>query len=213
MEAPFPNIRTLDLRSAEPGTDDLVSRMNVFLSGFSWAKQTGNVWVARSIPGVFGLFLVELDAVGADVDRYVWVAVGDIPPAYLSSEYAASPREALEGYLAEMGAWVKAVENGHAVDDRIPVDGAPTQENAEALKSRLLFLESNPTVSELTGGLMRHMARTSRNSERKKTKKSNTLSPVSVEVVQALRQDLERAVTDYYDSLPADDAAEQASWG
>jgi hypothetical protein len=69
-------------------------------------------------------------------------AVGDIPPAYLSSEYARSPKEALEGYLAEMGVWVKAVENGDAVDDLIPVDGAPTMENARALKSRLTFLES-----------------------------------------------------------------------
>jgi hypothetical protein len=116
--------------------------MNVFLSESSWAKQTGNVWVARSIPGVFGLFLVELNAVSANVDRYIWVAVGDIPPAYISTVYAASPKEAIEGYLAEMGAWVKAVEDGDAVDDLIPVNGAPTKENAEALKSRLSFLES-----------------------------------------------------------------------
>jgi len=142
MTTPFPNIRTLDLQSEDPGTDDLVSRMNVFLSEFSWAKQTGNVWVARSIPGVFGLFLVELNAVSASVDPYTWVVVGDIPPAYISTVYAASPKEALKGYLAEMGAWVKAVENDEAVDDLMPVNGAPTKENAEALKLRLSFLES-----------------------------------------------------------------------
>lgn len=119
-----------------------MSRVNAFLGGFSWAKQTGNVWVALSIPGVFGLFLIELDVGSADIDRYVWVAVGDIPPAYISTEHAASPKEALEGYLAEMGAWVEAVVNDQAVDDLIPVNGAPTKENAKALKSRLSFLES-----------------------------------------------------------------------
>lgn len=142
MTTPFPNIRTLNLRSEESGTEDLVSSMDVFLGGFSWARQTGNVWVALAIPGVFGLFLVELDASSADVDRYVWVAVGDIPAAYISTAYATSPREALEGYLAEMSAWAKAVETGEAVDDLIPVNGAPTMENAKALKSRLSFLES-----------------------------------------------------------------------
>jgi hypothetical protein len=91
---------------------------------------------------VFGLFLVELDPGSADVDRYVWVAVGDIPPAYISTECALSPREALEGYLAEMGAWVKAVGNGESVDDLIPVNGAPTIDKATALKSRLSVLES-----------------------------------------------------------------------
>jgi hypothetical protein len=148
MTTPFPNIRPLSIRLEESGTEDLVSSMNAFLGGFSWARQTGNVWVALSIPGVFGLFLGELDTGSADVDRYIWVAVGDIPPAYISTEYAVSPKEALEGYVAEMGAWVKAVENGEAVDDLIPVNGAPTMENAKALKSRLSFLQSEilPTL-------------------------------------------------------------------
>jgi hypothetical protein len=41
-----------------------------------------------------------------------------------------------------MDAWVKAVENGEAVEDLIPVSGAPTPEYAKALKSRLSFLQS-----------------------------------------------------------------------
>ena len=82
------------------------------------------------------------------------------------------------------------------------------------------------------------MAHTSRNLERRKAKKSYTLSPASVAFLEALRKkkgaasassvledilqtvrcvqakkSLERAVADYYDSLPADTAAEQARWG
>ena len=149
MTTPFPNIRALDLRFEEPGTEDLVSKMNAFLGTFSWAKQTGNMWVGLSIPQVIGLYLVELDAVSDDIDRYVWVTVGDIPPAYISSGYAASPRKALQGYLAETEAWVNAVEKGEAIDELIPVNGAPTKDNAKALKSRLSFLEESilPSLS------------------------------------------------------------------
>lgn len=82
------------------------------------------------------------------------------------------------------------------------------------------------------------MAHTSRNLESRKAKKSYTLSPASVAFLETLRKkkgaasassvledilqtvrrvqakkSLERAVADYYDSLPADTAAEQARWG
>jgi hypothetical protein len=97
MNTPFANVRALNFESEEVGTADLVSSMNAYLGGFSWARQTGNVWIGLSIPKVFGLFLVELDPGSADVDQYIWVAVGDIPPAYISTEYATSPKEALDG--------------------------------------------------------------------------------------------------------------------
>lgn len=142
MDIQFPKVRMLNLASEETGTDELVSSMDKFLGGFRWAERTGNVWVGDSIPGVLGLFLVELNPAAEDIDQYIWVIVGDIPPAYISSEFAKSPKEALEGYIAEMAAWVEAVEKGESVDDLIPVSGAPTQANAAALRSRLSFIES-----------------------------------------------------------------------
>jgi hypothetical protein len=142
MDTPFPNVRTLDLASEEPGTGGLVSSMDAFLSGFSWERRTGNVWVGESIPGVFGLFLVELDPASGDIGRYIWVIVGDVPPAYISSEFAKSPKEAVEVYVAEMAAWVEAVEEGEPVDKLIPVNGDPIPANAAALKSRLSFIRT-----------------------------------------------------------------------
>ena len=56
------------------------------------------------------------------------------------------------------------------------------------------------------------MGHTTRNFDRRKAK-SYTLSPASVAFPEALRKNLERAVADYYNSLPADNAAEQARWG
>jgi hypothetical protein len=87
-----------------------------------------------------GIFLVELDLRGRDIDQYIWVVVGDLPPAYLSSVYAKSPWDALDGYLGEMKAWADAVENGESTDDLIPVNAAPTPENVQSLRNRLEFL-------------------------------------------------------------------------
>jgi hypothetical protein len=56
----------------------------------------------------------------------------------------------LDGYIGEMEAWIEAVENGRPTDELIPVNAAPTLQNAEALKSRLAFLEREILV-ELPG--------------------------------------------------------------
>jgi hypothetical protein len=142
MESPSANLRALQLETEEQGTKELAAAMDAFLGGFSWARRTGNAWVGLCIPAVLGLFLVELDPPSDDIDRSTWVIVGDLPPAYISPEFASSPREALEAYIAEMSAWVEAVEKGEPVDDLIPVNGAATPANAAALKSRLSFIEN-----------------------------------------------------------------------
>jgi hypothetical protein len=138
-------------RNEEGGCVDLVAKANCFLDGFDWAKGRKNLWVANCIPGIIGIFLVELNPQGQDIDQYTWVVVGDLPPAYLSSIYAKSPWDALDGYLGEMKAWADAVENGRPTDSLIPVDGAPTLANARALKSRLEFL-SREILPGLPGG-------------------------------------------------------------
>ena len=134
------HVRPFVPRNEEVGCSDLVDKANAFLDEFIWAKGRKNLWVADCIPGVLGIFLAELDPPGPEVDQYIWVVVGDLPPAYLSSEYANSPKDALDGYMGEMLAWVEAVESGNSTDDLIPNNGAPTLANARALRSRLEFL-------------------------------------------------------------------------
>jgi hypothetical protein len=134
------HVRPFVLHQEEEGCDALVLKVNEFLDKFKWASGRKNLWVADCIPGVLGIFLVELDPQGRDIDQYIWVVVGDLPPAYLSSEYAKSPKDALDGYIGEMMAWVEAVENGNPTDELIPNNGALTLANARALRSRLEFL-------------------------------------------------------------------------
>lgn len=117
----------------------LVVEVQEYLAGFDWAS-TGRTWVGECIPGVIGIFLVELKPSDMDIDSFTWVIVGDLPPAYISPVYATSPREALNGYISEMAAWVEAVEKDEPVDDLIPVNATPTRQNAASLQSRLEFL-------------------------------------------------------------------------
>jgi hypothetical protein len=111
------HVRPYNSEKEECGCDALLLSANEFLDAFQWAKRTGRVWVSECIPGVVGLFLFELDPPGPNVDKYIWVVVGDLPPAYLSPVYARSPRAALDGYIGEMELWVDAVENGRSTDD------------------------------------------------------------------------------------------------
>jgi len=50
--------------------------------------------------------------------------------------------DALDAYCLEMELWVEAVKGGKSVENLIPVNVAPTLENAEQLGGRLVFLRS-----------------------------------------------------------------------
>jgi hypothetical protein len=143
-------VRPYSSNQEESGCDVLIAKADEFLDAFEWAKRTGRIWVGKCIPGVLGLFLLELDSPGPHVDKYVWIVVSDLPPAYLSSVYAKSPRSALDGYIGEMEAWIQAVKKGQPTNDLIPVNAPPTLQNAEALASRLAFLERE-ILPELAG--------------------------------------------------------------
>jgi hypothetical protein len=68
--------------------------------------------------------------------------VGDLPKAYLVTDDSPSPRLALETYVELMSEWVDAATKGQPVDELIPVNVAPTLENAKLLEGRLAFLSA-----------------------------------------------------------------------
>jgi hypothetical protein len=60
----------------EKWSDALVKKANEFLDGFAWAQRRKNLWVAHLVPGVFGLFVIELSTLSPDIDQCIWVVVG-----------------------------------------------------------------------------------------------------------------------------------------
>lgn len=132
---------------------DLVREMEAsakaFLEAFAWCRGAVDAYVGNvAVGGVVAVFLFRIYPARSEVDEWLWVVVGDLPPAYLVTDGAPNPACALSAYLELMGEWVKAAQAGEPVDELIPVlthgsaeDIPPTAENAEMLASRLEFVE------------------------------------------------------------------------
>ncbi len=111
-----------------------------FLERQSWCAKVVSGQVAFAVPEVLGIFLLQLEPSKPNVDRSLWVVVGDLPPAYLVCDDAPDWRQALARYSEEMSRWVRAVKTGASLDQVIPVNAAATLENAESLERRLEFI-------------------------------------------------------------------------
>ena len=55
--------------------------------------------------GIVAVFLFRIEAERAEIDEWLWVVFGDVPPAYLVTDIAKSPSQALEAYVAEVSKW------------------------------------------------------------------------------------------------------------
>lgn len=111
-----------------------------FLCAFDWCNRVDESYFGLGVGGVVGIFLFRILPNHPDADEWLWVVVGDLPSAYLVVDDNPTPISALEAYIAEMGAWADAAEKGTSVDDKIPVNVAPTRENSMELRKRLSFL-------------------------------------------------------------------------
>lgn len=128
----------------------LARKAEQFLTSFAWCGAIERAYAGIVIPSVIGTFLFEIRPTTPDVDRVLWIIVGDVPPAYLVVDEASNPAMALKRYIELMSDWLKAVEEGKSVEGLIPVNAAPTQEYAAMLRSRLAFLRDRvlPDYSE-----------------------------------------------------------------
>lgn len=117
---------------------ELVKRARNYLSSMSWCERILNGWMACSYGYIIGVFYFHITPSQHGVPRYVWIIVGDLPPAYLDISYCTNPTEVIDGYVCEMQEWVDRVLRGEPIDDSvIPVNVPPERKWAELLKSRL----------------------------------------------------------------------------
>jgi hypothetical protein len=128
---------------------EMIERAHSYLSAFDWCGQIVGCYIGDiAVGGVVAVLLFEIIPSRDDVDAWLWVVIGDLPPAYLVTDEAPKPAEALRKYIAEMQLWIAAVRAGESVDQLIPVSTTgggsllePTETNAENLDRRLRFLE------------------------------------------------------------------------
>lgn len=100
-----------------------------------------DLYVGIGIARVIAVFLARIQPASPDVDCWLWIVIGDVPPAYLVADDNPSPHAALEAYILEMTQWIDAVRKGSPIKDLIPVNAPPTKEFADMLASRLEFLD------------------------------------------------------------------------
>ena len=119
---------------------DLEEDAREYLLGTGYWRRVESLRCGLEVEGVVGVFLAAAEPARADVDREVWVVVGDLPPLYLVTDEIATPAAALAAYIEHRRAWVEAVRGNHSVADLAPVDVEPTREWADALDARLRLL-------------------------------------------------------------------------
>jgi len=126
----------------DPEVRSLADEAVAFLEGQPWCDKVLSGKVGFAIPGVLGVFLLQLQPSRVGVDHALWVVTGDLPSAYLVCDSAPDWREALARYTEEMGRWVKAVRAGESLEGVIPVSAAATQQNAVLLARRLQYIST-----------------------------------------------------------------------
>jgi len=116
-------------------------RAQAFLSSFAWCESIEEFYFGDGIGNIFAAFFARIKPSRPSVDEYLWVVVGDVPPAYLVTDHCHTPKEAICAYIEEMRKWVAAARLGQNPRDVIPVNAPATPESAEALNRRLDTLE------------------------------------------------------------------------
>ena len=127
-------VETVRLRRME-------EQARAFLTAFKWCGRIREFYFGDGIGGIFAIFLARIEPWGHGVDEYMWVVVGDLPPAYLVVDDCRTPKAALRGYIGEMRKWIAVAEENGDPANVIPVNAPATPEGAKALRSRLDSLE------------------------------------------------------------------------
>ncbi len=114
-----------------------------FLLSQTWCFGVGDLYFGVGLGGIVSVFLAEITLKPHHVDPWLWVIVGDIPPAYLVIDELPDPISALKTYIDIMQEWVELARLGESSSEVIPVNVDSTPENAEVLQKRLATLEKH----------------------------------------------------------------------
>jgi hypothetical protein len=145
MNIDFSKLTTLDSMQGDSTQDtQLLKQMfqeaSAFLHQFDWCLDISKAFFGFGIGGVVAVFLFNIKPSADEVDSWLWVIVGDLPPAYIVLDQSPTPEAALRNYVEEMRLWIEAVRTGGDLQACIPVNIDPTIEHAASLESRLRFL-------------------------------------------------------------------------
>jgi len=140
----FRSVTRLPPADISTGDDDLESarvEARQYLEFYNWVLSIKGEYFGYGAEGIIYIFLFEIEPGRPEINRWTWVIVGDVPPTYIPADDAATPFEALDGYIGALEEWVEAARQGKSVANLIPVNVDATPANAEMLAGRLKFLD------------------------------------------------------------------------
>jgi hypothetical protein len=145
---PVANVVRAELLEGEDDEDTALLRemflgaKNYILS-FSWCESILDSYFAAGVGKIFAIFLFNISPARPDVDKWMWIVVGDVPPAYIPLQDCGTSREVFDSYIDGMKRWVEFAREGRTAtpEDCVPpVNVPPTRQRAESLDARLRLL-------------------------------------------------------------------------
>lgn len=110
---------------------------------YDWCLDVVESYVGLFFAGIIGVFMFKINPSRDDVDKLIWVVVGDVSPTYIAAEDCPNAACALDSYIGAMQEWVDAASTGRSISELVPVNISATKENAEKLRVRLTMLDEN----------------------------------------------------------------------
>jgi hypothetical protein len=114
-----------------------------YICSFAWCQKVVRSFFAGGVGGMFAIFLFDITPTRPEVGQWIWIVIGDVPPAYLPLEDAKTSMQVFSKYVQGMMKWVQLARQGK---QRMPEDGVPpinvpaTPEWAEKLEKRIHLL-------------------------------------------------------------------------
>lgn len=114
-----------------------------YISSFSWCDAVLNSYFGGGAGGIFAVFFFHVRPSRPDVEPWIWIIVGDIPPAYLPLTDCKSPAEVFRTYIRGMSNWVELARKGQTgtPEQGVPPVNLPaTPEWADRINQKLYGL-------------------------------------------------------------------------
>ncbi len=123
-----------------------------YLKLFKWCRKIINGWLVKEWGYMLCVFYYEIEPLPeSKADNFVWLIVGDLPPAYIDIQSATNEFEALNSYVFLMEDWINHVNKGKSVKDCFPINVKPTKKYATMLSNRINIIKEDmlPELSKI----------------------------------------------------------------
>jgi hypothetical protein len=140
------------------GFEQIESGARSFLESRDWCPPIREVYVGAYFPPIVAVFLYRVDKIsparsGEPDDQsegmeWVWIVMGDLPPACMITENLSCGLHALTAYVAAATDWIEKVEAGQKGNEVLYINLPHDAGKIELLRPRVKLLKKIFTESD-----------------------------------------------------------------